>query len=406
MQELPVLIREPLLDKQENVLGYELLPRRGAGTARPVDSEAMSLLELFAGHVDAAPAPIDSLLDGQLLFVPAVRSLLKLGAFEGLPVRGTVLAVHAADLQDAQAVAALKQLREAGCGISLRGGGLEGMDKATLAFFSHVELSVDAEDFEFQLARFQSLGSSSTRLVARGIVDWMHFDACARLDLAIFPGALHLQQRPDAKAEPLNPAQRMILQLMDMVRKNAEPNKLEAVLKRDAALAFKLLRYINSAGFGLGCEIQSLRHAVSLLGYASLYRWLSVLLASAGGKSLSPAVLQTAVIRGRFVELLGREMLPKSEGENLFVAGMFSLLDRMLGVPMATLLQQIDLAQPIGEALLSRTGIYGPFLALAEACEQDERLARERADALCIAPRQINQAHISALAWAQSIKFN
>jgi c-di-GMP-related signal transduction protein len=115
-------------------------------------------------------------------------------------------------------------------------------------------------------------------------------------------------------------------------------------------------------------------------------------------------LMQTAVIRGRFAELLGHTFLPRNEAENLFVAGMFSLLDKLLGVPMEDVLEKIQLSEPVVQALLTREGIYGPFLALAEACELNSQDVESMATSLCIGARQVNQAHLSALAWAQSLK--
>ncbi len=191
---------------------------------------------------------------------------------------------------------------------------------------------------------------------------------------------------------------------MDMVRQNADVRELENVLKRDAALSYKLFRYINNVGFGLGVEIQSLRHAVTMLGYSPLYRWLSLLLATASTNSHSAVLMQTAIVRGRFAELAGQGILPKNEAENLFVVGMFSLLDRLLGIPMEEILEKIHLSEPVSQALLTREGMYGPFLALAEACESNNGDIGALADAIFVNARQVNEAHLAALAWAHSIK--
>jgi len=145
----------------------------------------------------------------------------------------------------------------------------------------------------------------------------------AALGLESFVGKLHLTPRPSASPKGLNSAQTTILQLMDMLRKNADVQQLEVILKRDPALSYKLLRYINSAGFGLRTEVQTLKHAVTIIGYSPLYRWLSLLLATAGTGGSSPVLLETAIVRGRFAELLGQLMMSKSDAENLFVAGMF-----------------------------------------------------------------------------------
>jgi c-di-GMP-related signal transduction protein len=132
---------------------------------------------------------------------------------------------------------------------------------------------------------------------------------------------------------------------------------LEGVLKRDAALSYKLFRYINSPGFGIEVEIESLRHAVTMLGYTPLFRWLSVLLATTNTSGYSHALLQAAIMRGRFSELLGKDLLPRAEAEHLFFVGMFSLLDQLLGIPLQTVVNQIVLPEAVVQALLNREGV-------------------------------------------------
>jgi len=240
-------------------------------------------------------------------------------------------------------------------------------------------------------------------MVGRPVGTWADFDACAALGLDAFVGKLHLTPRPGNPVKGMNPTQSVILQLMQLVQNNEDVPKLESVLKRDPALTYKLLRYINTAGFGAGREVHSLRQAISLLGYAPLYRWLVLLLATASSSGYSPVLMETAVVRGRLAELLGQKFLGKGEAENLFVAGMFSLLDRLLGLPMDEVLQTIQLPDEVVQALRRREGRYGPYLALAEACELNSNLVASLAESLDISPTEVNQAHLSALAWAQSM---
>ena len=240
-------------------------------------------------------------------------------------------------------------------------------------------------------------------MVGRPVATWADFDACAALGLDAFVGKLHLTPRPGNPVKGMNPTQSTILQLMQMVQNNDDVPKLEDVLKRDPALTYKLLRFINSAGFGAGREVQSLRQAIALMGYAPLYRWLVLLLATASQSGFSPVLMETAVVRGRLAELLGEMRLGRGEGENLFVAGMFSLLDRLLGLPMQEVLETIPLPEEVVLALLKREGKYGPYLALAEACELNSNLVASLAASLDISPLQVNKAHLSALAWAQSV---
>ena len=153
-----------------------------------------------------------------------------------------------------------------GWGIALRRPNLAAGEKPDFLYITHIELDFSSEDFALQAKVYSSFKQSGLSMLARNIDNWQQFDACASLGLAAFVGKLHLTPRLGAQQKGLNPAQTIILQLMDMVRKSADLHQLEGVLKRDPASSYKLLRYINSAGFGLGREIQSLRQAVKVLG--------------------------------------------------------------------------------------------------------------------------------------------
>jgi EAL and modified HD-GYP domain-containing signal transduction protein len=314
-----------------------------------------------------------------------------------------VLSLNVRHLADADTRAAVKGLRAGGVGISIRGADLTLLGRNLSQVASWAEVQFSGADVASQARAYAAAKNSSVRMVGRPVTTWTDFDACAALGLDAFVGKLHLTPRPGNPVKGMNPAQTIILQLMQMVQNNDDVPKLESVLKRDPALTYKLLRFINSAGFGAGREVQSLRQAIAMLGYAPLYRWLTLLLATASTSGYSPVLMETAVVRGRLAELLGQKFLARGEGENLFVAGMFSLLDRLLGLPMKEVLDTIGLPDEVVRALLTRGGMYGPYLALAEACELNSNLVASLAASLDISPADVNKAHLSALAWAQSV---
>lgn len=209
-----------------------------------------------------------------------------------------------------------------------------------------------------------------------------------------------------AKATTLAPSEAHTIQVLNLVRQNADLRDIETALKQDVALSYKLLRYINSAGFGLSCEIQSFRHAVTILGYEKLNRWLSLLLAHSSKDPMAPVLLHTAITRGRLMELLGQDLVDRQEHDNLFITGAFSLLDVMLGVTMETALEAMHLPEPISDALIGDTGVYAAFLDLARACEAGDGadLARQ-AGMLGLSAQQVNTAQLEALAFAEKLEF-
>jgi EAL and modified HD-GYP domain-containing signal transduction protein len=401
MHQTNFIVREPLLDPKQRVIGYELCWQQQNGReVGAADLEA--LVGFVAEHL------VDEedgwLLREKLLFLGAVPAMLSTDALHALPPERTVLSMDVRELANLDTRAAVQALRAGGVGISLRGANLELLGRNLSGVASYAEVRFTGADVATQARTYAAARQSSLRMVGRPVTTWADFDACAALGLDAFVGKLHLTPRNEGSAtKGMNPAQAIILQLMQMVQNNEDVPKLEAVLKRDPALIYKLLRFINSAGFGAGRQIESMRQAIAMLGYAPLYRWLVLLLATASSSGYSPVLMETAVVRARLCELLGQKFLPRADAEYLFVAGMFSLLDRLLGIPMKEVLDTIQLPDEVVNALLTRGGTYGPYLALAEACELNSTLVASLAASLDISPLDVNKAHLSALAWAQNV---
>ena len=208
-------------------------------------------------------------------------------------------------------------------------------------------------------------------------------------------------------ADKLNPSHAQIVRVLNLVRRNAEVKDIEVALKQDVSLSYKLLRYINSAGFGLSCEIESFRHAVAILGFDKLNKWLSLLLVTASKDPAAPALMQASVARGRFMEILGKDYFEKSVLDNLFITGAFSLLGVLLGTRIESILQEMHLPEPVADALLRQEGAYAALLDLALACEEESSPAlAEKAATLGISIAKLNHAQIEALAFADSLQFS
>jgi c-di-GMP-related signal transduction protein len=205
-------------------------------------------------------------------------------------------------------------------------------------------------------------------------------------------------------AKELAPGQAHIIRVLNLVRNNADVTQIESALKQDVALSYRLLRYINSAGFGLSCEVQSFRHAVTILGYDKLNKWLSLLLVSSSKDPMAPAMMHGALARARLMELLGQSMINKSELDNLFIAGAFSLLDVMLGVPLEKALEPMHLPEQISEAIIKKSGPYAAFFELAVALEEnDPRRASELSASLGLTTTQVNAALLQAISFAANL---
>jgi EAL and modified HD-GYP domain-containing signal transduction protein len=211
-----------------------------------------------------------------------------------------------------------------------------------------------------------------------------------------------LEDAQQARARPLQPGQAVVLELLRLVRDDADLDKIDATLRRDPALAFKLLRLVNSAAFNLPVQITSFQHAVMMLGYKKLTRWLSLLLATASKDSNTFPLMHASIRRGIFLETIGANAGAGDMRDELFITGAFSLLDRITGAPFPHLFELISLSETIVDAILNRAGPYGPYLTLIEAIENSDPMAiRKQTEALAIPIATCNEALLKSLAVAQ-----
>ncbi|KQU71318.1 MULTISPECIES: EAL and HDOD domain-containing protein [unclassified Rhizobacter] len=196
----------------------------------------------------------------------------------------------------------------------------------------------------------------------------------------------------------------VIVELIQRVDAQDPIEKLENTLKRDPSLAFKLMRYINSPAFGLRVEISSFRHAIMMLGYQRLKRWLALLLATAGKDVNMKPVMFAAVRRGLLMEELVRSSGDEEMRNEMFICGVFSLLDRMFKQPFSDLMKTIPVPERVYQALVDGTGPYQPYFDLVQAVEHESLYDfRTAADTLMLSVSEINRAVLGALTSASQI---
>jgi hypothetical protein len=174
---------------------------------------------------------------------------------------------------------------------------------------------------------------------------------------------------PAVKGDPT--ARSLLLKLLSLVTRDAESAEIEALIKRDANLAYKLLKLVNSVAFMPGRHIESFSQALVLLGRRQLQRWLMLLLfARPPGSEAASPLLPQAALRANLLEgIAKRKGLTRDDGDHAFMIGMFSLLDTLFGMPLAEVVAPLNLADDVMQALLEGHGRFGPFLKAAKASE-------------------------------------
>lgn len=397
-----MIARQAIVNAQQVVVGYELFNRSRSGAGHTAATDVILVFTALS-H-----AGTEELVGKKLIFVNCTHESLSGGHLELVDPDKVVLEIpplgHAAAEEVATRLPILTGLRDRGFHLAFNHTVLQSAYAPwlPLADYIKLDLSVLAPD---QLAVLISYAGrhSKAELIAEKAETAQQYDMVSSQGVQLFQG--YWFARPAlVETKLLTPSQASIIELINQVRKQASTDEIEEVLKKDAGLAFNLMRLINSAGFGLSREITSFRQAVMLMGLKKLFRWAALLMTTSRAGGAPPAVGQTAVVRGRLMELLAAELLPPEECDNAFVVGVFSLLDTMLGVPLEKALESVALPEPVMDALLRGTGVFAPFLELTKACESGDEVAfAKNADALHLSNRQVNWAHLQALTWAESL---
>ncbi len=393
MAPTTLLLRRPVLDATRAIHGHVLQdPSPGGETLEAVLAQGEAL----------------KLAERRLLFVRANAALLASPVLELVAPDNLVLQVATPPGDAPEEIAAmqgrLQALRERGFRIALGRAALRRAYTGWLALASYVRVDaagLDATPLPALLSFVRA--HTQARPIAWHVNSETRFKQLRDMGFPLFVGDWFAKPAP-VPAGTMRPAIAAVTQLLALLQRDCDIDEIEPVLKQDPSLALNLLRMINNADVGLPCAVTSLRHAAMMLGRKRLFRWATMLLTLARASNAAPAAVSAAMVRGRLMELLAAELLPPEDCDNAFVVGLFSLLDVMLDMPLADALDSIALPDNVADALLRRTGLFAPFLALTEACESgDEVTFADAAQLLTLSNHQINWAHLQALAWAEEL---
>jgi EAL and modified HD-GYP domain-containing signal transduction protein len=396
------IARQAILDHARSVYGYELFDRSTSSTEHTASSDAQLLFNALS------LAENDSLAANKTIFINCTHDSLAGGHLDLIEPLRVVLEIPPLPLSQIDQVQnrlpSLQAIKQRGFRLAFDYSILTRSYESWLPLASFIK-------FDLSILKPDAIGSfvklaqakSQAQLIAEKVETHKQYEMVSSLGVKLFQG--YWFAKPVlVEGQSIRPSQANILQLINLVRQQASTNEIEDVLKRDPTLSFNLLRFINSAGFGMRSEVTSFKHAVMLLGLNRLFKWAALLITTSNANDTPPAIGTTAVVRGRLMELLATEVLSPEDCDNAFVVGVFSLLDAMLGMSMEVALASVSLPANVTDALLHRTGPLAPFLELTEACETGDDAAFARAaTTLGLGSAQINWAHLQALAWAETL---
>jgi len=396
------LSREPILTSGEQVMGYELLCRRdsseGTQHATEASGDVIDTVNLLG---------LDALCDGRLAFIKLTPEMLKGDQMLLLPPDRLVIELPKEIPPKPEFAAAFNKLKSKGYRFALDGVMANDPRRQFADIADYIKVDPRAhppKEVAALLASYPKCQRIATRVETHA-----HFVEAGHCGFTFFQGYFFRSSgRVKARHFSQNEVSRIqLLQAISSPELNFD--KIEELIKHDPSLSYRLLRYLNSPVLGFWTPITSLRHGINLLGEHEIARWIRVATALSLGQQKCSDLVLTALVRGRFCELIADKLdRPQTD---LFLFGVLSIMDAILDVPMGVILEGLPLAaETKSEILAAKVGRDGPLTAIYRLI-----LARELGEWEEIAPVAkklnlslpfVNRTYNSAMLWASAFGAN
>lgn len=388
------LVRQPVFDRSEAAVGYELRFRAPDDGGDPFARSYLSgSFEFLRGGLPA--------------WIRVTRGQLVERIFDAPDAHALVLLLPPDLPADPDVVAAVGDLAKRGVTLVLDEFELpRTADAPTLTFLAHaraVRMDLRAHDAAALKPVVDALHRKHKRAYADHVLDAGQYRACLEAGFEAFQGPHFSRPEPLPSAE-LPGSTAAALRLLSLARDPDTPEReLESVIASDPGITYQLLRIVNSASLG-GRGITSIAHAMRLVGRNNLVRWLALASATSrtGKRGSENELIRQAVQRAHLCEAMAGPRTGLDKG-TLFLVGLFSLLDSVFRMPMAEVLERVKLDDDVRAALLDRMGPYAGPLLVVESYELGLwETAAEAARALHLEPDALPTMYREAVEWAAS----
>ena len=400
-QSIRFIGRQPIFDGQEKVYGYELLYRSGLEnhyTAKDSDAAAREVVDNYL------TAGTRTLTAGRRAFINCTREFLVSEYATLLPRATVVIEILESVEPDDVVLAACRKLKQLGYVIALD----------DFVYSEKFQPFVDLADIikvDFQLSApreceqmAEKFGPMGIQMLAEKVETRAQFSQARDTGYVYFQGYFFC--KPQIVPSRHIPAFKMhYLRILQAVSKeDLDVDEIVSIINHEVSLCYKLLKLVNSALFGFRCEINSTRHAIALLGANEVKKWAAVAaVLGLAGNEPSELIL-TSLARARTCELLASKLGSRSQAQNMFLLGVFSLMDALLGRPMREIVSEVALPQMVRAALLGEANRFREVLDLVtfhEAGLWSE--VNEIAGRLHQPRTRVCDAYLEGLDWAQRI---
>ncbi|MCW9056558.1 MAG: HDOD domain-containing protein [Gammaproteobacteria bacterium] len=353
------IARQPIYDLNQTVMGYELLYRNGnVDKAIFEDANQASCETIINSFMHIG---IDSLIGSALAFINLPNDFLVIESLTPMFREQTVLEILEDIEPTTETIEGIKRLKSQGYRIALDDFEYDDKFIPFLNLADYVKIDVLGKDEATIRQQLNTVSKFDVTIIAEKVETQEMYILCKEINFEYFQGFFFCRpQLVTQKHIPTNKA--VALNLLNKLQNpDIDFNELESILAQDIALSYKFLRYINSAAFSLRREIDSIKDAITLLGLVNTRNWVSMILMTRSVDSKPDELITIAMIRGKMCELLAEKNKPDIKAQ-MFIVGLFSVLDALMDMEMIDLLDTIILSSPIKMALLDHSGDHGAIL--------------------------------------------
>lgn len=390
------LARQPIFDAQRKVHAYELLYRSGATNAARFDDANKATSQLIANTF--LSIGVDSISNGRPVFINLPRRFITGEIPLPLDPKIVVLEVLEDISADPKALAGVKDLVKQGFTIALDDFVESDANRDFIPHASYIKVDVLTLSAEQLREQTLSLQKHGIPLLAEKVETEACFQLCSELGYRYFQG--YFFSKPTLmEGRELSANQLALLNVLAKLQNpNCQVEELEQIVGNDLGLSYKLLKIINSSFYNVGKTVESIQHALILLGLNTLKKWVTLItLSSSKGKTSELLVM--ALLRARHCENLAEKLKMKSDAA--FTVGMFSLLDAIMDQPLPLLVDQLPLTDEVKAALLAGQGELG---ALLKAVSEFQLGNWQVIDARFTEGAVIQKSYEQALQWCDKVK--
>jgi len=395
------LARQPIFDRRNAVIGYELLLRSGLENffvppaVGMTSEQAVDNCFLFG---------LEKITAGRRAFINFDRHALIAGYAALLPKDLVVVEILEDVAPDTEVVAACRELRAAGYSIALDDFELTNIQSPLLNFANIVKVDFRANPARDLQNVTQVLQSRSVLLLAEKVESQQEMAFALKMGYSYFQG--HYYSQPEIlKTRCILGFKPNYLRLLRAVhRREMNISEIEGIIKQEPSLLYKLLRYLNSAFFYFCGTITSVRHALAMLGEENIRRWTSVSALVGLARDRPQELVIASLVRARFCELLAPALGLRGRELDLFLLGLFSAIDVIVEGEMTAILDGVAVSRAIKAALLGEENRYRTTLDMVLAYERAEW---DRVQALAVGLRirepVLATSYVEAVHWTHQI---